>query len=68
MISGADEDLAKAGAAGAREVEAGCRWGELGAVGELATWFDFIGGPQNQSIVNNVNDQNVPSSIVLHPF
>jgi hypothetical protein len=30
-------------------VEAGGKRGELGAVGEFATMFDLIGGPQNQS-------------------
>lgn len=68
MISGAEVDLAKEGAAGAREVEAGFSRGELGAVGELAPGFDFRVGPQNQSIVSLVQTINVPSSIVLHPF
>jgi hypothetical protein len=36
MTSGADDDLAKESGAGARDVEAGCSRGELGAVGELA--------------------------------
>jgi hypothetical protein len=54
ITSGAEEDLASAGVAGAREVEAGGRRGELGAVGEFVTWFDFTGGPQNQSTIRRL--------------
>jgi len=68
MISGADDDLAKAGAAGAREAEAGCSRGELGAVGELPPGFDFRVGPQNQSTISLAQTIDVPSSMVLHPF
>lgn len=49
FIAGADNERERLGEPGVKEDEPGGSKGELGAVGELATALDFIGGPQNQS-------------------
>jgi hypothetical protein len=73
FISGADSERDRLGDPGVSDDEAGGMSGELGAVGELATALDLIGGPQNQSthvspVISSTQDQYPPSSMVLHPF